>query len=65
MKTLCYYIEYKKEEYNNFLKSLDFMLRLVPCFISLKDAEMNFVELTVICEEEDVCAIQTIIAPYL
>lgn len=64
MKTLCYYIE-RTEDYTKFLTSLDFAITSVPCFVSMEDVEMNFVELTVLCREEDTLFIQTVLAPYL
>ena len=64
MKTLCYYIE-RTEDYTKFLIALEGAMTLVPCFVSMGDVEMNFVELTVLCREEDALFIQTVLAPYL
>lgn len=64
MKTLCYYIEIN-ENYENFEKALNLVIMLVPCFVSTEIVEMNYMEVTIVCRQEDVIAIQTALAEYL
>ena len=64
MKTLCYYIE-RNSEYNKFLATLDFVATSIPCFVSLTDVEMGYVELTVLCREADALFFQTSLSPFV
>lgn len=64
MKTLCYYIA-NDIDFKEFMGALIFAMRLTECTVSMKDVEMDCVELTITCKESDALGIQTVLAPYL
>lgn len=64
-KTLCYYIEYNVDTHDNFLNALFFIMRMADCTVQAKDVEMNYTEITIVCDETEVVGIQTVLAPYL
>lgn len=64
MKKVCYYVE-RNDLYNTFLVAFNEMIFTIPCFVSFKDVEMNFVEITVLCREEDILTVQNTFAPFL
>ena len=64
MKKVCYYVE-RNDLYNSFLMAFNEMIFAIPCFVAFKDVEMNFVEITVLCREEDILTVQNTFAPFL
>ena len=64
MKTLCYYIS-RDDKFEEFEEVLEIVENAIPCFIEMVDVEMNFVEVTIKCREEDVTFVETSFAPFV
>ena len=61
MKTLCYYVE----RGTKIDATLLFVAELFDCTFAIRTAEMNYREVTIYCNEEDVVGIQIAISPIL
>ena len=63
MMTKVYYISPENQDY--FFHVADQLMMNFPCWMESQPVEMDWLEVTVKCRQEDIIAIEKAIAPYI